>query len=73
MQVVGDPAGVVPIFGLMQAVFDRAEGRAVQVQALERFAFYAAAKRAFAIIRTSDPGPYGCFILKKGVVDLPRL
>jgi L-fucose mutarotase len=72
MQVVGNPGGVVPIFGLMQAVFDAAEGRAVQVQAVERFAFYAAAKAAFAIIRTSDPGPYGCFILKKGVIDLPR-
>jgi L-fucose mutarotase len=72
MQVVGDPGGVVPVFGLVQAVLDRGEGRAVQVQAVERFAFYAAAKQAFAIIRTSDPGPYGCFILKKGVVDLPR-
>jgi L-fucose mutarotase len=40
---------------------------------LERFAFYAAAKQAFAIIRTGDSGPYGCFILKKGVVDLPPL
>jgi L-fucose mutarotase len=72
MQVVGDPGGVVPGFGLVQAVLDRAEGRAVAMQAVERFAFYAAAKAAFAIIRTSDPGPYGCFILKKGVVDLPR-
>jgi L-fucose mutarotase len=58
MQVVGDPGGVVPVFRLVQAV--------------ERFAFYTAAKQAFAIIRTSDPGPYGCFILKKGVVELPR-
>ena len=73
MQVVGDPGGVVPVFGLMQAVIDAAEGRAVRMQALERFAFYEAAKRAFAILRTSDPGPYGCFILKKGVVDLARL
>ena len=73
MQVVGNPDGVVPIFGRMQAVVDAAEGRAVQVQALERFDFYAAAKRAFAIIRTGDSGPYGCFILKKGVVDLPEL
>lgn len=73
MQVVGDPEGVVPIFARMQAVVDQAEGRAVQVQALERFAFYEAAKRSFAIIRTSDSGPYGCFILKKGVVDLPEL
>jgi L-fucose mutarotase len=72
MQVVGDPDAQMPVFGLVQAVVDAAEGRAVQMQAVERFAFYAAAKQAFAIIRTSDPGPYGCFILKKGVVDLPR-
>ena len=73
MQVVGNPEAQVPIFARMQAVVDAAEGRAVQVQALERFAFYEAAKRSFAIIRTSDSGPYGCFILKKGVVDLAEL
>ena len=72
MQVVGDPGGQMPVFGLMQTVIDRAEGRAVQMGALERFAFYAAARQAFCIIRTSDPGPYGCFILRKGVIDLPR-
>ena len=73
MQVVGDPGGEVPIFGRVQAVIDRAEGRAVAIRAVERFAFYAAAQAAFCIIRTSDSGPYGCFILKKGVVDLPPL
>ncbi|GLS87032.1 hypothetical protein GCM10010873_20060 [Cypionkella aquatica] len=73
MQVVGDPGGQMPMFGLVQTVIDAAEGRTVQMQALERFAFYEAASRAFAIVRTSDPGPYGCFIVKKGVVDLPRL
>ena len=73
MQVVGNPDGVVPIFARMQAVVDAAEGRRVEMEALERFAFYAAAKRSFAIIRTADSGPYGCFILKKGVVDLPDL
>jgi L-fucose mutarotase len=73
MQVVGDAAAQRPVFGRMQAVIDAAEGRAVEMQALERFAFYEAAKRAFAIIRTADSGPYGCFILKKGVVDLPEL
>jgi L-fucose mutarotase len=73
MQVVGNPEGQVPIFARMQGVVDQAEGRPVTIAALERFDFYAAAKRAFAIIRTSDSGPYGCFILKKGVVDLPEL
>jgi L-fucose mutarotase len=73
MQVVRDPHGQVPVFARMQAVIDTAEGRAVPMQALERFDFYAAAKRAFAIIRTSDSGPYGCFLLRKGVVNLPPL
>jgi L-fucose mutarotase len=73
MQVVGNPDGQVPIFARMQVVVDQAEGRPVAIEALERFAFYSAAKRAFAIIRTSDSGPYGCFILRKGVVDLPEL
>ena len=73
MQVVGDPAGVMPVFARIQAVLDRAEGRPVAVEALERFSFYAAAKQAFAIIRTADSGPYGCFILRKGVVNLPEL
>lgn len=69
MRVVGDPDGVVPIFARMQAVLDESEGRAVTMGALERFDFYAAAKRAFAIVRTSDPGPNGCFILRKGVIS----
>lgn len=73
MQVVGAPEREVPIFARMQAVADSAEGAPVQMQSVERFAFYAAAKQSFAIIRTADSGPYGCFILKKGVIDLPPL
>ncbi|HEY6918659.1 MAG TPA: RbsD/FucU domain-containing protein [Tabrizicola sp.] len=73
MQVVGNPEAQVPIFARMQAVIDASENRPIQMQALERFAFYEAAKRSFAIIRTSDSGPYGCFILKKGVIDLTPL
>jgi L-fucose mutarotase len=73
MQVVGDPTAERPVFARMQAVADSAEGAPVTMQSLERFAFYTAARQAFAIIRTADSGPYGCFILKKGVVDLAEL
>ena len=73
MQVVGDPDAQVLIFAAMQAVIERAEGHRVRMDALERFAFDEAAKRAFCIVRTADSGPYGCFILKKGVVELPPL
>ncbi len=73
MQVVDDPDGVVPVFARIQAVLDAAEGRRVKMRALERFSFYAAAKRSFAVVRTGDSGPYGCFILRKGVVELGEL
>lgn len=71
MQVVGDPERKLPLFSTVQTIVEEAEQRPIAVEALERFAFYEAAKRAFAIVRTSDPGPYGCFILRKGVVNLP--
>jgi L-fucose mutarotase len=70
MSVVGNPDGTVPIFQKMQETVDLCEGRVVNIGVLERFDFYAAAKKSFAIARTSDPGPYGCFILRKGVIVL---
>ena len=71
MQVVGDAGKVLPLFADMQATCSRIEERKIALEPLERFEFYDRAKNAFAIIRTSDSGPYGCFILKKGVIDLP--
>lgn len=68
MEVVGDPGRVMPIHESLQRVVDRAEGRSMAMEALERLAFYDAARRAFAVVRTSDPGPYGCFILRKGII-----
>lgn len=73
MQVVGDAGQTLPLFTAMQTLCSEVEGRDIALDPLERFAFYAAAKRAFCIIRTSDSGPYGCFILKKGVINLPPL
>lgn len=69
MRVVGDPDGQVPVFARMQNTLDRCENRKINMGAYERFDFYAAAKASFAIVRTSDPGPYGCFILRKGVIE----
>jgi L-fucose mutarotase len=73
MQVVGDAGKVLPLFSAMQGLCSTMDGRSITMKPLERFAFYTAAKQSFAIIRTADSGPYGCFILKKGVVDLPPL
>jgi L-fucose mutarotase len=68
MQVVGDPSKTYPLFSEVRALAEAAEGRPVGMGALERFAFYEAAKKSFAIVRTADPGPYGCFIIRKGVI-----
>ena len=72
MQVVGEPDRVLPLFDAFQALCTRMEGRPIALNPLERFTFYEAAQKSFAIIRTSDLGPYGCFILKKGVINLAR-
>ncbi len=68
MKVVDDPERLMPVHERLQEVVNRAEGRSVAIEALERFDFYAMAKRGFAVVRTSDPGPYGCFTLRKGVI-----
>lgn len=68
MEVVGNPSQIVPIHTAMQDVINQAEGRVIRMGALERFSFYDAARKSFAIVQTSDPGPYGCFLFKKGVL-----
>src|SRR4051794_21081630 len=57
MEVVGDPGRIMPVHERLQRVLNDSEGREVVMGALERFDFYAAARRAFAVVRTSDPGP----------------
>jgi L-fucose mutarotase len=68
MQVVGDPETVPDVQQDVLAIAQRAEGRPVQVERVERFAFYERAKRAFAVVATSEARPYGCVIFVKGVV-----
>ncbi|UXN03528.1 MULTISPECIES: RbsD/FucU family protein [unclassified Bartonella] len=68
MEVVGEAEKIMPIHTTIQAVIDKAEGKAIKIGSLERFEFYEASKKAFAIVRTSDLSPYGCFILKMGVI-----
>jgi L-fucose mutarotase len=68
MEVVGDRAAIPDVQREVQAVVDRALGRPFLIASLERFAFYDAGKRAFAVLQCGDPRPYGCFLIRKGVV-----
>jgi L-fucose mutarotase len=40
----------------------------LRMGSLERFAFYAAARKAFVVVATGDRRGYGCFLIKKGVI-----
>lgn len=68
MQVVGDAAAVPAVQGAVQREIDAALGAPTPLAGIERFAFYEAARRAFAVVQVGDPRPYGCFLLRKGVI-----
>ncbi|TPE50943.1 RbsD/FucU family protein [Amaricoccus solimangrovi] len=65
MQVVGRPEEIPEVVREAAPLFE-AEG--VATAALERFAFYARAKRSFAVLATAETRIYANFILRKGVV-----
>ena len=68
MEVVGDPQAEQPVFEDFRAALRRHEGHRFTLSALERFAFYARVKEAFAVVATGERRLYGNLILKKGVV-----
>jgi len=68
MQVVGEPQTRLEVHEEVLAACAAAEGREVSMGSIERHAFYQAAGNAFAVVQTTEDRPYGCFILKKGVV-----
>jgi L-fucose mutarotase len=68
MQVVGNPDEMVQAHHDMQALAEKAAGKPVPIRAVERFQFYNEAKNAFAVVQTTDAGPYGCFLIKMGVL-----
>ena len=51
-----------------QRNIDAAEGKAVVVEKVERYAFYERAKEAYAVIQTGEEKIYGNLILVKGLV-----
>lgn len=67
MEVVGDPDALPPV----QDEVLRVVGQFIDtpVSGIERYAFYEAAKSAFAVVQVGDPRPYGCFLLRKGVIS----
>lgn len=69
MEVVGDPTTIPEVQRLVQVEIDRAAGRPLPLAGIERFAFYEAAKAGFGVVQVGDPRPYGCFLIRKGVIS----
>jgi L-fucose mutarotase len=72
MQVVGKPDEILPMQTEVLEIALEAEGRDFKMERLERFAFYEAAKKGFAVVRASEFRPYGCFLFQMGVIFDPR-
>lgn len=70
MQMVGEPDTVPPVIAEMNDVL--AAGGHKPAFMAERFAFYAAATDAYAIVRTGERRFYGNIILSKGVIPPPE-
>jgi L-fucose mutarotase len=70
MQVVpGDPT-IPEVQDAIKKVIIKQEDRGEKViEYVERFAFYEKARKAYAIVATTERKLYGCMIIKKGVIQ----
>ena len=71
MEVVGEPTKREPVHhDIAQLLAQQARPR-IQLHFLERHAFYARARGAFAVVQTGERRFYGNVILRKGVIAPP--
>lgn len=68
MEMVGQAQELADVQVQVLALARQHYGAGIIMGSLERFAFYAAARRAFVVVATGDRRPYGCFLIKKGVI-----
>lgn len=68
MRRVDKPDDPAPIWTEYQKLLDSADGTHINIERVERFAFYERAARAFAVVATGEGALYGNLILKKGVI-----
>jgi L-fucose mutarotase len=68
MEVVGDPSATPEAVADMEEAL-RAAGFNRPAMRLERFAFYAAARGAFAVVQTGDARFYANVLIRKGALE----
>ena len=68
MEVDGQPDEVTEAHRVVWDVIEARMPEGAGTGSIERQDFYAHAKTCFAVVQCSEARPYGCFILRKGVV-----
>lgn len=68
MEMLGQPQQMPEVQVEVLALAHRHYEAGLTMGSLERFAFYEAARKAFVIVATGDRRPYGCFLIKKGII-----
>jgi L-fucose mutarotase len=68
MQRVDQPNQPAPIWTDFQRLLGRADGRPIEIERVERFAFYDRAQQAFGVVATGETALYANLIIKKGVI-----
>lgn len=67
MEVVGAPDEIPQA---QREGIDLLAREGTHVIGVERFAFYERARKAYAVVQTQEQRPYGCFAIRKGVLNL---
>ena len=57
-----------PVWDEYMKIANKAEGKVVKVEMIERFEFYKRAREAFAVVATGEQALYGNILLTKGVI-----
>ena len=68
MQVIGKPDERLDVHKDLLRLAELAGGKPVKMGSIERFAFYEAARKAYAVVACGETRPFGCFLLRKGVI-----
>ena len=67
MRVMDDPNDIPAVQKEVQKAIDDA-GEKFTLAPIERFEFYRKARESYAVVTTMERRPWGCFMLKKGVI-----
>jgi len=68
MEIDGQPQKLGEVHAQGFEVIDAVKPQGAKTGSLERQNFYQRAKQAFGVVATTESRPFGCFILRKGVI-----